>query len=133
MINCWFNEQGFLIKGPKIQSHLLANDCPTEVYDARWYMFGLMMDALLGDSVESITDSVIISHDSRLVEELTNKLDPLNPYAKAARTFFLMQDRPLLRLLDVRKVNSNTINRMIESGISEQKGPPAATPPLRQN
>lgn len=127
MIECWFNETGYRIRGSIGESQLVISDCPDDTYDARWYVLGRMMEILTEG--ESLAEPVIIYHDSRLVEELTNKAEPLNDYGKAARGYFLAFDSVKMPFLQIKKTNSTVVNRMI----SEQTRSPAASATLKKN
>jgi len=112
MIKCWFNEHGFVISATKGSARLFVEDEPEDAYTTRWYMFGYMLDTILADG-SKINEPVIICHDSRLVEELKNELEPLTDYAKDARSFFLGFDSHLMPYIQIKKVSSHIINDIL--------------------
>ena len=126
MIEAWFNERGYFVRGVKGESrytHELpsyAVDDAATKYNVRWIILNQLLDKIqeLGDHTPE--QDLVLHTDSRLVEELEGDLTPDSGFAKASLQHFVTVDYFKYKSVTITKCAPSTVEGKLSESLSTQ-------------
>ena len=124
MIEAWFNERGYYVKGVKGEGRFIydlpayAVDNATTRYTVRWIVLNQLLDNIqeLGDHTPE--QDLVLHTDSRLVEELEGDLTPENDFAKKSLRYFVTTDYFKFKSVTVNKCAPSTVESKLSDSLS---------------
>lgn len=125
MIEAWFNERGYVIRGQRGESKFVYDLPPSVVdnamklYTARWVVLNQLLGTIQEQLGESEGQDLVLHTDSRLVEELEGDLTPDTQFAKESLRYFIENDYCKFRRVSCMKATPATIDNKLSEPLNQ--------------
>lgn len=111
MIHCYFNETSYYIAGEKIEIFSsIFNDEKDSIRRSYWALIMLLPE------LQAERDNVMIYSDSRVIDELSGEVIPLDIWTQQARHIIMQMTCCFNGICIYKKIDTLKLNRYIENG-----------------